>query len=1557
MKRPEPDIPTLPSKNGPNTANKRQKQEEIITIEDNDKELEDQSNDDEPMEKSDKNPKSTNTTKKNPYVNALLGNEALLKTYNEATKIIEDEDEKKRIESKSRGGNVDAQFSIFPRFFDIKTGKDPEFKIVTDVDGGHRFEKVNEKNGSTRSYINLSSADNENDPKNPRQCCVLFTRICPDYIPLSMEYVNPNYNQPLPDNKNTNLSKTNNKKPKKQLLDKSKRKQRPFAIPGDEKVVALFTKIYKRTGKHPTYHRILVGDAFPLLVMDLDSDIAPVSNPKDVAEEFKKLFNDCLKEHLKEDIATKILNGLIFRFQTASKANKLSLHITVHHDDYYCNDFWQLERTAKLLDEHIRKNHEKYPHMIKKKDPIVTIIDLGIYKNNATLRMLGNTKAGEERPMLPFEYENNQWVEKPIGYKEKTQEELVELFDKYAFVYGINYCINQNTRVNKTVFRLERLVKDESVLPKLRKYEFKENTWNGCIPTVSPIPSSIEGLQKWIDTNSELSSMNLIVKDYNSRGFITFDNGNGNRDCIFGKLHNSRRSYMRICQKNGAWGGTYGCYSPHCKGKNKFYLFPINLIEPGGIYYDFLNRKYDNNNDNSSNNNNAENTIAKTNEERSKGNRKKLAKLSDEEYKDIDEAINEAVDNYYKNIGDPDDEIFMNDEPPKRLTRKQREELKRQEEKKKAEKKDPKIEMKKALEEIEKENNDRIPVKDKILTPDNKNFTKDFLMDLKQRIIDPHLKSKAKFFCGRKIVPQELEEAFESFDIVVVKAATASGKTYSFREVLISKIKTFANKVLENVNNPNFKAIFVSTRQVFADWLQGFLNKLLESIGNQRATNYQDLAELKKIELTEYPILILSVDSFHKLSLDGVDLIDMVIIDESESVVEQFNTPIIDKPRACYNTLLKACAIAKKVFVTSAHLYNRSFRMVQHISMASAIIKAETMDVRGEIKKLSKEEKCKFLDEFLNTKHTDIYAYFKKKKLISDKDIGIYYYTDGSFSHHTYEITTQEQKFWDYITGETLDGKTYILVTNSATFANKFYLYLTRFLKIDSRFILLLTGKNKKEGQFSDVNDCWKNFPIVIFTPVLTCGVSYDLPSHDAVFGYFTEKSCNAFTACQMLDRARNLGLNFKYLYITKKKTTKNESSFRSIDREEIHRNISTGDEKFIVDYLGSIKNFKRKMLGYTFMKDNYDKYMFVKRDPLYELFLDDVVVANRSRNNFLAEMIKLLKENDPESITLLGFTIFGDEAYEKHSNLIGKIKLIYDEKNFESFFDAEMIDHSQYLTLKYSKFKTEEEWFQIEKYEMAYRYNLTYTDLLDKELVAEAHKGLEKDLPGSIRRLNLILLNPEELESKQNEMTLKEADMRKTKERNHHGRIINEKAPTSGNIEKDLAIQHRMDMKIIDFNTELLKACGFDGPRDTKKVVIDNIQNNIIEHVKKSTPANISINVVSDDTNDENGYGCNDEIFEKEEQTIETTNTNILFQKLKSIRSAIREIDPHDTLCGSLVYDDRKIINQFLWLIGLRLERCNGNKMVKIQYSAHRGANKEFVKKPSAGKWKDIPN
>lgn len=109
-----------------------------------------------------------------------------------------------------------------------------------------------------------------------------------------------------------------------------------------------------------------------------------------------------------------------------------------------------------------------------------------------------------------------------------------------------------------------------------------------------------------------------------------------------------------------------------------------------------------------------------------------------------------------------------------------------------------------------------------------------------------------------------------------------------------------------------------------------------------------------------------------------------------------------------------------------------------------------------------------------------------------------------------------------------------VLFTNSKRFAKEAFETLKAvFPDRTERFRLYTADGDKDDAKdFQGVNEAWVKYDVVIYSPVLTCGVSFDVEHFHRVYAFLSDDSCGVRTCMQAIHRARKLHNNELFVFV-----------------------------------------------------------------------------------------------------------------------------------------------------------------------------------------------------------------------------------------------------------------------------------------------------------------------------------------------------------------------------------------------------------------------------------------
>lgn len=310
------------------------------------------------------------------------------------------------------------------------------------------------------------------------------------------------------------------------------------------------------------------------------------------------------------------------------------------------------------------------------------------------------------------------------------------------------------------------------------------------------------------------------------------------------------------------------------------------------------------------------------------------------------------------------------------------------------------------------------------------------------------------------------EPALRDFELtrtLIVRAAMKMGKTKKLREY----IDTYFNRGLRD---PCIR--FISFRQTFSSNIKEKFDDFIL---------YSDV----KGPLVQ-PRLIVQVESLWRLDIyEGMEPPDLLVLDECESIFEQFDSGLLKNFADCFGKFAYLLRYSKHVVCMDANVGDRTYRILDRM--------------RGLTKPVNNAGD--------NTGAADyIYHHNKYKNATGDT----YYVTSDTTPWLGLLYSCIEADERVAIPINSLEMGKIIAASLADKWPNKrIKLYSSE------------TPMSEKCEHFSNVDLYWKQYDVLIYTPTVSAGVSFEEHHFDKIFGYFTDMSCPAETCVQMIGRIR----------------------------------------------------------------------------------------------------------------------------------------------------------------------------------------------------------------------------------------------------------------------------------------------------------------------------------------------------------------------------------------------------------------------------------------------------
>jgi len=312
-------------------------------------------------------------------------------------------------------------------------------------------------------------------------------------------------------------------------------------------------------------------------------------------------------------------------------------------------------------------------------------------------------------------------------------------------------------------------------------------------------------------------------------------------------------------------------------------------------------------------------------------------------------------------------------------------------------------------------------------------------------------------------------------EILSVKSPYDTGKTQFIKSVL-------------DKYNPT-KVLFVSYRITLAYDIEG-------AFYDYNFKNYKD-GEFNANRL------INQTESLMKLlkGRETVPKYDLIVIDEIESVLRQFNSPTFrGKAPAYFEVLTFLILSASKVICLDGDINERTYTFINSISESHG--------------------------------YTHIV-------------------NNINFNTKTLNFIDDDVVFNNRIIKDLQDDLKLVIPTMSARYGIDLKATLTS--KFPDKTILLYIADtdDKEKHNITNILENWSKADVVIYSPTIEAGVSFDKQHFDRLYGYLSDNSCSQLAFFQMMSRVRKFNNNDFYIYINEIILNKNSKSWNINELKE----------------------------------------------------------------------------------------------------------------------------------------------------------------------------------------------------------------------------------------------------------------------------------------------------------------------------------------------------------------------------------------------------------------------
>lgn len=380
-----------------------------------------------------------------------------------------------------------------------------------------------------------------------------------------------------------------------------------------------------------------------------------------------------------------------------------------------------------------------------------------------------------------------------------------------------------------------------------------------------------------------------------------------------------------------------------------------------------------------------------------------------------------------------------------------------------------------------------------------------------------------------------------------IKANMNSGKTYQLVEYLTNYIDSMKDEADHETGLcPVATVCMVSFRRTFTtDNMRRF-----KGLG---ITSYREITG--EINPLDNPVVIVQVESLGRIR----GKYDIVVIDEAESVADQFFSDTMRDGRGASGAFTMLLESANIVVVLDANL---SPRVCDYVS-AFRVDKPATI--------------------IRNTRTSGDYtdSFTTSKPLIMSKVL------DALDRNEKIAIAMTVSTEQSTALTETLKRK-----------------YPDKSIKLYNK----QTPQSEKDNDFMNLNAAWADVDILIYTPTLQAGISYEIGDHfERFFGMFSSNSTNVDSARQMIHRVRNFKIKDYTILLT--------GRFQPVWYDSINEYMAhLSDNSTSLQKVPSWMPEEPRQAG---------KIVRISETPIFKMFCDTKVKASRDQRLFISNFLK----------------------------------------------------------------------------------------------------------------------------------------------------------------------------------------------------------------------------------------------------------------------------------------------------------------------------------------------
>jgi len=406
-------------------------------------------------------------------------------------------------------------------------------------------------------------------------------------------------------------------------------------------------------------------------------------------------------------------------------------------------------------------------------------------------------------------------------------------------------------------------------------------------------------------------------------------------------------------------------------------------------------------------------------------------------------------------------------------------------------------------------------------------------------------------------------------------------------------------------------------------------------------TNYMDVTGKLKVE--EHPHLIISVDSLNRLSISSKW--DFIMIDECDQILGQFNSDVMKNKQHNFNQFKSCLEDAKQLLLLDEHLYT------------SRVIN--------------------FMTELFN--RNEIWT-IKNQFIVP--------------CNRVVSFINKKQEFTNEILTSVKNGEKIVIPSTSKEYLDELLLQINA-IKPFGYQVKFYTSRNSQDianDQKEGIVNSWGKVDCIGYTPTVTSGISalFTTAYFDKLYAYVGCGSTDYQSTKQMLWRVRQLKTGEMNIHITN-------------TQPNGYPDTIEGVEQLLTDiefYINKKENITYAQIS---KKNNKPELFYPIKDISYRLHRDNIIVQNKSDNNF-GELFEY-----ELAMSRIPFKYYESHNIEDDINNLNVTNLVKTKIKFDNqkLSQTDTLTTTQYDEIKIKDNKTEQDILKCLKFECNQLYQI----------------------------------------------------------------------------------------------------------------------------------------------------------------------------------------------------------------------------------------------------------